>query len=225
MLDGFPRYLSRELLREVRLSPRPVINAIERRSGLVRLEIQFGREKIEFLARKVIQRDLLGHVERRQLRLADKADRVALAQEHESQAGEIRVRRARIMRSANAREELVCGRHVLDALYLVHEHDDALAHELQDDFGIELQQALAIAQHRAVVPPRLQVITDAQLSQQAVGDVVVPAAGVAATVANAYLFEIEHGNFLLVCFEPRRRRSNQARFTAARRRQHMGIAS
>jgi hypothetical protein len=76
---------------------------------------------------------------------------------------------------------------VPEALYLVDEHDDRLADILEDDLDVELDQPLAVADDRLVLPPVLQVDLEPQLAQEPVGEAVVPATRVGPAIALAGL--------------------------------------
>ncbi len=128
------------------------------------------------------------------------------------------------MGRANARKQLVCERQVGDALDLVNENRDALVHVLQDDFRIKLDKALPVAEYGLVLPPALQVYPNTQLSQEPVGDAVIPASGIRSRIAHADLFQIEYGNFEPIVLQPGRGCSDQARFAATMRRNDVGIA-
>ena len=59
--------------------------------------------------------------------------------------------------------------------------------EAQYDLVIELEKPLAVAEHRLVLPPGLQVEANSQLPQDPIGNAVVPAARVRTGVAFADL--------------------------------------
>ena len=158
------RYLARELLTELWLPARPVVNTIKCDDRIVGIQVQLCRKQVELLSGEVIEKNLLRHIEWRQLGLGNKADRIALAQQHERKTREIRIRRTRVVCCTNAGEQLVRERQILDALNLVDKYNDRLSHELQNDFRVELQQSLAVTQDGFVMPPGLQVITNSQLS-------------------------------------------------------------
>ena len=79
------------------------------------------------------------------------------------------------MRRTNAGKQLIRKRQVFHALNFIDEYDDAFGDMMEYDFGVKFDESLAIAQYRLVLPPRLQVVADAQLPQQAVSNAVVPA--------------------------------------------------
>ena len=63
-LDALARDPAREFLRQVRLASGPVIDAVERRLRIVRIEIELRRKQVDLLAGKIVQRDGLRHIER-----------------------------------------------------------------------------------------------------------------------------------------------------------------
>ena len=217
-----PRHLASEFLAQVGLPPTPVKDAVQRHPGIVRAEVQFCSEQVELLAREILEHNRLRHAEWRQLRLRHQADRVALAEQDECQARKVGIRRTRVVCAANAGQQLVGKRQVFNTLNLVDEDDDWFRNELQDDFRIELEQALPVAQDGLVVPPGLQVVANAQLAQHSIGDVVIPAPRVRPPITDADLRKIENCNLAACCFKSRRRRGDQTGLATAVRRQHVG---
>ena len=129
------------------------------------------------------------------------------------------------MGRANTRQQLIRIRKIFDALDFIDEYDYALGNVLQNDFRIELEQSLLVAQYRFVLPPVLQIIANPQLAQKPVGNAVIPTARIRAAIAYSDLLKIKYGYSATMVFETRRRRGDQARFAAAIRRKNMGIAT
>ena len=110
------------------------------------IEIELGGKQVQLLTREVIERNRLRYVEWRQLRLRDQADGITLTQQYEGQAREIGVGRPRVVGRTNTRQQLVGIGKIFNALNFIDENDDRFSHELQNDFGIELEKSLAVAQ-------------------------------------------------------------------------------
>ena len=208
------RYRARELLREVRLAPCPVVDTVQCLPGLLCVEVQFGCEYVEIVPREVLEGDRLRHVKWRELGLIDQTHRIALAQQHECQARELGLHCPPVMRGADAGQQLRTDRVFTDALYLVDKNHDPLLDEAQHDFVIELEQPLIVAEHRFVLPPGLQVITDAQLSQYSISNAVIPSTGIGTRIALTDLAEIEHGHIKSLGFESHRGGRYQAGLAA-----------
>ena len=98
-------------------------------------------------------------------------------------------------------------------------------HITQQDFRVELDEPLAVAEDRFILPPRLQVNADAQLAQQPVGHAVVPTTGVGPGIAHTDLLEVEDRDLEAVVFEACRRGCDQTGLSTAIGRNDVRVAA
>jgi hypothetical protein len=122
-------------------------------------------------------------------------------------------------------KQLVGKREILDALNLVDKYDNPFGHVLQNYFCVELNKALPVLQDRFVLPPGLQIGTDTKLPHQAIGNTVIPAAGVITSIARANLLKIKNGNFVTVVLKACRGSGDQTRLAAAIGRNNVSVAT
>ena len=157
------------------MTSRPVEDAIENRLALSRIgRLQPLLQHGGIRPIEIAQHDALADVERRARAVFDQIGGRGHPQKDEGQPVEFGIERARIVRSAHGREEIIGKRQPQREINLVDKDHDSIVDLFQHHVAQEIAEPPHRTQRGALLPPRLYLLPDIQLIRQLGEEIQIP---------------------------------------------------